>query len=171
MSLETSQVARLRALSHPLRLRILGIVTARPVSATEVAEATGVAHASASYHLRQLAAVGLIRSLEEPAPERRGSAGRPQQRYAMSSAPFRGIGPRAARSLDRRVVAELERKLGQPGTKRIADAEVWLTPANWRRVRRLIDEASEIAHSRSLRPGMPGSKHVSVTSVLVEYPK
>jgi DNA-binding transcriptional ArsR family regulator len=172
MSLETSQGARLRALSHPLRLRILGIVTARPVSATEVAEATGVAHAAASYHLRQLAAAGLIRSVDErPRSGKRSAAGRPQQRYTMRLDAFGGLGPRSARSLDRRLVSELERKLGEPGTKRMADAEVWLAPADWSRVRALTDEATDIVHAKALRPASPRSKHVSVTSVLLEYQK
>jgi predicted ArsR family transcriptional regulator len=144
------------------------MVTARPVSATEVAGAAGVAHAAASYHLRQLAAAGLIRSIEERGADRGRSAGRPQQRYAMSSTAFRGLGPGAAQSLDRRLIAELERKLSQPGSKRVADAEVWLTPADWKRVRALTDAASDIVHSNSLRPGTPRSKHVSLTSVLVE---
>jgi predicted ArsR family transcriptional regulator len=168
MSLETGQVTRLRALSHPLRLRILGMVTARPVSATEVAEATGVAHAAASYHLRQLAAAGLIRTVDRSATAGGGS-GRPQQRYAMRSGAFRGLGPRSVRLLERRLVSELERKLGQPGRKHMADAEVWLTPADWKRVRALTDEANRIVHSRALPPGTPRSTHASLTSVLIEH--
>jgi predicted ArsR family transcriptional regulator len=144
------------------------MVTARPVSATEVAGVTGVAHAAASYHLRQLAAAGLIRSVDRSAPASRGS-GRPQQRYAMRSEAFRGLGPRSARLLERRLVSELERKVGQSGRKHMADAEVWLTPADWKQVRALTDAANRIVHSKSLPPGMPRSKHVSLTSVLIEH--
>jgi predicted ArsR family transcriptional regulator len=169
MSLETGQVARLRALSHPLRLRILGMVTARPVSATEVAEATGVAHAAASYHLRQLAAAGLIRFTEPSARTRAAGSGRPQQRYAMRSEAFRGLGPRSVRLLERRLLSELERKLAQSGTKHIADAEVWLTPSDSKRVRALTDAANWIVHSKALPPGTPRSKHVSLSTVLIEF--
>ena len=147
------------------------MVTARAVSATEVAEATGVAHAVASYHLRRLATAGLIRSVDEPVRNSKGTTGRPQQRYTMRLEAFRGLGPRSARLLDRQLVNELEHKLGRAGTKRMADAEVWLTPADWRRLRTLTDEASKIVHSKALRPGTPRSKHVSLTSVLLEYTK
>jgi DNA-binding transcriptional ArsR family regulator len=171
MPLEKTLDVRLRALSHPLRLRILGMVTARAVSATEVAAATGVAHAAASYHLRQLATAGLIRAVDEPDRNRSPGRGRPHQRYAMRREALRGLGPRSVRLLDRRFLSELERKLGHAGTKRMTDAEAWLRPADWRKLRALVEEAGKIVHSRALRPGAPRSKHVSLTSVLLEFAK
>ncbi len=63
-----------------------------------------MAHASASYHLRRLASVGLI----EPAvatlrvPRRNG---RPKQLSRMSTDAFRGLGPQTARILDRALLA------------------------------------------------------------------
>lgn len=50
--------AELRALAHPLRLRILSLLTGQAMSAAEVARALGCTQANASYHLRLLASVG-----------------------------------------------------------------------------------------------------------------
>jgi predicted ArsR family transcriptional regulator len=156
-------------MSHPLRLRILAMVTARPVSATEVAQVAGVGHAAASYHLRQLAKGGLLRAVPNPTVAGRRGRGRPQQRYAMRPDAFRGLAPPAARLLERQLLSELGRKLAQRGTKRITDAEVWLTPVDLKRLRALTAEGNKIVHSKALPPGARRSKHVSLTSVLLEY--
>ena len=51
-------MARLRATAHPVRLRILSLLTAEAMSAAEVARALELTHANASYHLRVLHDVG-----------------------------------------------------------------------------------------------------------------
>lgn len=58
---------RMRALSHPLRMVLLGLIVEGERTATQCAEATGESPASCSFHLRTLAKYGFI----EPA-ERRG---------------------------------------------------------------------------------------------------
>lgn len=51
----------LRALSHPVRLRILEeLATSGPATATELAERVGESPANCSWHLRQLAQYGFI---------------------------------------------------------------------------------------------------------------
>lgn len=51
----------LRALAHPLRLRLLGLLrTLGPSTATRLAAACGESSALTSYHLRRLAEVGMI---------------------------------------------------------------------------------------------------------------
>ena len=51
----------LRALAHPLRLRLLGLLrTEGPATATRLAALTGQSSGSTSYHLRQLAAHGFV---------------------------------------------------------------------------------------------------------------
>ena len=56
----------MRALAHPLRLRILGLLrSGGPQSVGKLAEATGVASGSVSYHLSTLAKHGFV----VPAPE------------------------------------------------------------------------------------------------------
>jgi DNA-binding transcriptional ArsR family regulator len=56
----------LRAIAHPVRVRILGEVhAAGHLRAADVADALGIPANQASFHLRQLAKYGLV----EPAPE------------------------------------------------------------------------------------------------------
>ena len=53
----TPDVAALRALGHPVRLRILGLLRADgPATATALAQRLGLNSGATSYHLRQLAA-------------------------------------------------------------------------------------------------------------------
>src|SRR5215207_11037796 len=52
--------AALRAMAHPIRLRIMSLLTGAPMTAAEVARELGLTHANASYHLRQLLAAGMI---------------------------------------------------------------------------------------------------------------
>src|SRR3954465_8327875 len=52
--------AALRAMAHPVRLRMMSLLTAAPMTAAGVARELGLTHANASYHLRNLLAGGLI---------------------------------------------------------------------------------------------------------------
>ena len=59
-------VTQLRALSHPVRMRLLGMLrTLGPATASQVARRLGLNSGATSYHLRQLAEHGFI----EEAPE------------------------------------------------------------------------------------------------------
>jgi DNA-binding transcriptional ArsR family regulator len=55
----------LRALAHPLRIRILDLLPSRgPLTASKLGEIVGESSGSTSYHLRQLAKHGLVREVE-----------------------------------------------------------------------------------------------------------
>ncbi|MFI8525435.1 ArsR/SmtB family transcription factor [Promicromonospora sukumoe] len=55
----------LRALSHPLRIRILDLLPSHgPLTASKLGEIVGESSGSTSYHLRQLAKHGLVREVE-----------------------------------------------------------------------------------------------------------
>lgn len=57
----TPDVTALRALGHPVRLRILGLLRADgPATATALAQRLGLNSGATSYHLRQLAAHGFV---------------------------------------------------------------------------------------------------------------
>ncbi len=57
--------AALRALAHPLRIRILDLLPSRgPLTASKLGEIVGESSGSTSYHLRQLAKHGLVREVE-----------------------------------------------------------------------------------------------------------
>ena len=87
----------------------------------------------------------------------------------MRPAALRRLAPRSARLIERHLLSELGRTLGQAGTKRITNAEVWLAPADARRLRTVTAEADRIVHSRGPPPGAPRSHHNSLTSVLVVH--
>lgn len=57
----TPSAQQLRALSHPVRLRMLGLLRAEgPATATALAQRLGLNSGATSYHLRQLAAHGFV---------------------------------------------------------------------------------------------------------------
>jgi DNA-binding transcriptional ArsR family regulator len=63
-TLDLHDPAALRALAHPLRIRIIGILRERgPQNATTLARALDETTGDTSYHLRQLARFGLIHEL------------------------------------------------------------------------------------------------------------
>ena len=58
---QVRDVRTLRALAHPLRVRLLGLLRVDgPSTATRLAELVGESSGSTSYHLRQLAAHGFV---------------------------------------------------------------------------------------------------------------
>jgi DNA-binding transcriptional ArsR family regulator len=62
----------LKALTHPLRRRIVRLMrSGDPMRATDLADRLDVAANSVSFHLRQLAAAGMIREAPELARDRR----------------------------------------------------------------------------------------------------
>jgi DNA-binding transcriptional ArsR family regulator len=64
---------RLRALAHPLRVRLLGLLRLHgPSTASRLAARVGESSGSTSYHLRQLGAAGLV--VEDP--DHAGEGGR-----------------------------------------------------------------------------------------------
>lgn len=70
--LDVTDPTALRALAHPLRLRLLDLVREhRPVTGAELAELTGESTASVSYHLSVLARHGFIEPDPLPGATRR----------------------------------------------------------------------------------------------------
>ena len=55
-----SDVSSLRAMAHPVRLRMLSVLTGTAMSAADLARTLDISHANASYHLRQLADAGEV---------------------------------------------------------------------------------------------------------------
>ena len=71
-----------RALAHPMRLEILSIVEKRTASPKEIAQEIGAPLTHVSYHVRQLAQLGVIK-LERTTP-RRGAV---EHHYSMEAEP------------------------------------------------------------------------------------
>lgn len=65
---------QLRALAHPLRVQLLGLLRLDgPATASRLAARVGESSGATSYHLRQLAAYGFVE--DEPGQGRGGNAG------------------------------------------------------------------------------------------------
>ena len=158
--------AYLRALAHPLRLRLLSLLTGVPMSAAEVARELGLAHAAASYHLRQLLAAGLV----EVAEERRNRGGR-ERVYRPVSSPRRPEEEtvEARQVLTAALVEELRRRaaltdVAAPST--YADAELWVSDEVLLDVRDRVHQAMRLLHDAARPPRSEGTRPVNATVAL-----
>jgi DNA-binding transcriptional ArsR family regulator len=164
MSLEVSS---LRAVAHPIRLRMLSLLTGVAMSAAEVGRELGITQANASYHLRQLAAAGHV--VETGTEKIRGGVAK---RYTH---PWRAGAPKSSRpvsdsSLVEVIASELVRRAGQrsPGLGMLTDAELWISPDIWRRATDLVHEASALLHDNAKRPRSKGAVHANMTAAMFE---
>lgn len=98
---------RLKALSHPLRIRILDLLqTHGSLTASGLAELVGESSGSTSYHLRQLARHEFVREVEGKGTARERWWEQVPGGYRIIPEESDDVGTRAAKSL---VNAELER--------------------------------------------------------------
>ena len=160
-------VKGLRAMAHPVRLRMVSLLTGSAMSAAEVARELGLTHANASYHLRILLESGEI---VEAGEERiRGGVAK-KYRYPHE---LRGHNPRRRTSPEdhglyaRTLGRELERRVQErkPRTKSMSsDLEGWVTPEVWEQAMALMTEAAHLLHDHNQPPRTPGTLHVSASS-------
>jgi DNA-binding transcriptional ArsR family regulator len=178
MSLEVDRATlELRALAHPLRLRMLSLLTGADLIAAEVARELATTHANASYHLRQLHAAGLIVIAGEERI-RGGVAIRYRYEHPADLPPVKNDLPpssqrRAGRaSLYNALSAELRRRGAEfkPDGNRshLTDAELWVDPEVWEQVRAQVHEASIRLHDAARPPRTPGTIRVNATMALFE---
>jgi DNA-binding transcriptional ArsR family regulator len=141
---------------------MLSLLRGRALSATQLAAELGIAHGSASYHLRQLASAGLV-ELEE---ERLRRGGKERTYRLTQSTVLRGFDQQDRREFAESALVEAHRRLAladlsAPST--VGDAEVWLDPSSWaelvERVRQLMTELS----GRAQPAGTSGTRPVSMT--------
>jgi DNA-binding transcriptional ArsR family regulator len=164
MSLEIQQeLIPLRAMAHPLRLQILSLTTGAALSAAELAEELGIAHAAASYHARQLAEAGLLQVVEDEG--QRTGPGRPPVRYRYDyrrgghldrSTGEEALWAATAQDMQRRIRARTRHHVG-------ADGEVWMAPEDFEEVCELAARISDLMHERAQRPHAEGAVHASVS--------
>ena len=157
----------LRALAHPVRLRILSLLTGADLTAADVARELGITHANASYHLRFLLDAGeIVVSGEESI--RGGRARRYRHHWREEDRPRTGgaADPEAATMVVRAAVEELQRRhrtrrRGAPGL--VTDAELWVEVATWERARALLQEASALLHDGARPPRTDGTELVNLS--------
>lgn len=172
MSLEVDGepvVAVLRARAHPLRLRMLSLLTGAALSAAELARELEVSQALASYHLRQLSAAGLV-ELVETRSRRGGRERRYRHRVELGANPPAGDDEGRA-LLIQAAVEELRRRVAHraPAMHGLTiDAELWVDERDWEQARRAIAAAGALLHEKARQPHEPGTVHVNATVVMFQ---
>ncbi|HEY0260375.1 MAG TPA: helix-turn-helix domain-containing protein [Lacisediminihabitans sp.] len=167
---------KLRATAHPLRLRILSLLTGAAMSAAEVARELDVTQANASYHLRLLERAGLVRVVERTRV-RGGDAKR--YRHELSAEPFErqrdseappASDPASFQQYAAALATELQRRavLQADGPRVSTDAELWLDAEDWASIVNAVGEAATRMHARARPPRSAGAVRVSMTAVLFE---
>jgi len=165
---DRAEVSALRALAHPVRLRILSLLTGTAMSAAEVARELGLTHANASYHLRLLADAGHLVDAGEEAI-RGGRAKR--YRYDVDGPVRMASDPAAAAQYYAAVAAELVRRAGSRrsgGRATSSDAELWVPPEVWEAAVAAVLAAVEDLHRAAVPTDSAGAVHVSATTALFE---
>ena len=163
------QLSTLRAMAHPVRLRILSLLTATAMSAAEVARELDLTHANASYHLRQLHEAGLLVVAGEESI-RGGKAKR--YRYDLDHPGSSSTDPDANALYYQAIAAELvhrattRSRTGEKGTS--SDAELWVTRETWNDVVARVSGAVLDLHRAAMPPRTPDTVHVSLTTALFE---
>jgi DNA-binding transcriptional ArsR family regulator len=171
---QADEKAALRAMAHPLRLRMMSLLTAAPMTAAEVARELGLTHANASYHLRNLLAGGLILVDREEkirggvAKRYRYDAGhdrdRQSSRRPKSDEQVRIEYAALAHELIRRT-----QDAGFPaGPKLLADAELWVDPERWAELRKRVGDALIELHQIAQPPRTPGTIRTSTTAAMFQ---
>jgi DNA-binding transcriptional ArsR family regulator len=158
----------LRATAHPVRLQIMSLLTGAPMTAAEVARELGLTHANASYHLRTLAGAGMIVIAGEE-KIRGGVAKRYRYDAAHDIAAEKARGHRPDeyfRSIYAATATELLRR--SQGTypeqnNLMVDAELWLDPEDWTRLRKRVADAARELHEAAKPPRTPGAVRTSTS--------
>lgn len=169
MSLEVESRQQLRALSHPIRLRILSLLTGTEMSSAELARELGMSHAAVSFHVRTLVTAGYLELAET-----RSVRGGQERRYRSQIAGRQIAGRSQWQSEDARLAVsalskELLRRLADTPAdnwRLFGDAELWITPQVWDDVTGRMGRVIEELHEAAMAPRTPGSVHVSATALL-----
>lgn len=154
-------VREVRALGHPLRLRILRLAGLREMTNKQLADRLGKDPGTVLYHVRQLVDAGLL----EPAPVRTGESGALEKPYRSTGRSWWLDGPLQSADADVRLApleafeAEL-REAGPDSVQTFERFSLHLSPDELvefdRRIIAVLDEYIETDHLRSDRPALGG---------------
>lgn len=160
----------LRALAHPLRLRMWSLLVAAPATAAELARALDVQHASASYHLRSLHDAGLVALAEV-----RTVNGGVERRFRVVDPPEQPVAgePTSAEdwvALVAALSATLQQRAARVGTapKWFADSELWAPADAVETARQRIHAALRDLQQAAVTPGGAAARRVSASALIFE---
>jgi DNA-binding transcriptional ArsR family regulator len=162
--------ASLRAMAHPVRLRMLSLLTGASLTAADISRELGLTHANASYHLRNLLTAGLIVQAGEErirggvAKRYRYDAERDRERDRESTMSEHGAD--SQRALFAAVANELIRRTAVADWSvggSMTDAELWVDPDVFREIRDRISQVSRDLHDAARAPHTPGTVRTSTT--------
>lgn len=151
---------------------MLSLLTGAAMSAADLARELGISHANASYHLRALAAAGVVEEAGEEtirggvAKRYRYRPTRPHEELDADEAVKDVQSDPEDRFLVWLTIAhELIRRAENevPGTSVLCDAELWVDPDVWKRAIQLAGEASTLLHENAKLPRTEGTIHVNAT--------
>jgi len=157
-------------MAHPVRLRMLSLLTGASLTAADIARELGLTHANASYHLRNLLTAGLIVQTGEErirggvAKRYRYDAERDRERDRETMKSEHGAD--SQRALFAAVANELIRRTAVADWSvggSMTDAELWVDPEVWREIRDRVAQASRDLHDAARQPHTPGTIRTSTT--------
>lgn len=156
---------KLRALAHPVRLRMLSLMWAEPMSAAELARVLGIGHGLATQHLRVLDKTGYVELVEVRA--KRG--GRERLFKAVHGLPLSEQAAEGGLPLLVESLANAARsRVPAHTTQRpllAVDAELWLEPEVWKEVYDSLVTAIGRIHEAAVPAHTPGAERVSLTAI------
>ena len=159
----------LRVLAHPLRLRMLSLLTGSSFSAMELSRELGISQPLASYHLRQLHAAGVI-ELDEVRARRGGRERRFRYRPGVQASTSDATTNQEDHALlGQAICVELQRRVrhaAKGATRLGVDAELWVDPTEWQTALDAFKAASNNLHERARPPRSAGTVRVSVSAFL-----
>ncbi|MER7861975.1 helix-turn-helix domain-containing protein [Amycolatopsis japonica] len=166
---ESPSLDGLRVLAHPVRLRILSLLTGVAMSAAEAARELGETQANISYHLRRLHEAGLLDVAEEV--RIRGGLAKRYRHDPESGMRFTSKNPDEEQLLIAAMVEELKRRseFRLPDERgSISDAEMWVDRETWEKALEHARELSDLLHSAAKPPRTRGTIPVSATVAMFE---
>ncbi len=145
----------LRAIAHPLRLRMLSLLTGEGLSASEVARRLGESPANVSFHMRKLHEAGLVTLMETRSL--RGGTAKIYRHIPESSARLRtGAGFAALAQGMGQELARRALELPEDGVPVFTDFEGTVDAGTAERVRALAHELGEVLEAGALPVGAAG---------------
>lgn len=165
----STPVSELRATAHPLRLRMLSLLTNTEMSASELARELDVTTANASYHLRLLARAGLV---EETGTEqiRGGVAKKYTHPWETAGTSVKADSNERLAYL-RTLADELVRRATlphPPGPTFTTDADLWVSSEVRDEAFELLQRAAFLLHGNAHKPRTEGTTRVSLTAAMFD---